>query len=214
MKIGDISIKWLGNAGFMIKGRDMVIYIDPYGISSNVPEEDKADIIMITHEYFGHCEPESIRKVRKSDCTTLIPENMSLQFRGDARRIMAGDSLTGDLSIKGVDIEVVPAYGPCDDASSRGSGVGYLFIFEGLRIYHAGHTCMVGDPQAISPDIALLPIAGGSVMDERQASDAVELLSPGMVIPMGYDTDDLSGDPEVFSDMVKDSSPSIEVFIP
>ncbi len=212
--IDGFFIKWLGNAGFMLKGNDMVLYFDPYGLSGDIPEEDKADLLLITHEKFGHCEPDSIRKVRKTDCTTLIPERMSLQFRGDARRIMAGDSLTGELSIKGIDIEVVPAYDSCEDNGSSGAGVGYFLLFGELSIYHAGHTCDIPERLSASPDIVLLPIEATQGMDETKAADAVALISPKIVIPMGYvPGEGTMADPELFSDLVKEKSPSTEVII-
>ena len=212
--IDGILIKWLGNSGFMIKGDGMVLYIDPINIPGNVPEEDMADLLFITHEHFGHCDPESVRKVRKSDCTTLIPDNMGLQFRGDARRVIKGDSLTGDLSIKGVDIEVIPAYDSCDGSRCSGDGIGYFFALGGLKIYHAGHTCTVPRWEFTSPDVAILPIGSPQVMDEVQASDAVTLLSPRVVIPVTYDLDKIDGiSPDTFVDMVKEKSPSTKVVI-
>lgn len=210
--IDNVSIKWLGSAGFMIKGEDMVLYVNPVNVQGNVPDEDMADLLLITHESIVHCEPDSIRKVRKSDCTTLIPENMSLQFRGDARRIMEGDSLTGELSIKGVDIEVLPTYISCENTPLLGDGVGYLLEFCGLNIYHAGHTCMPAELGSVSPDLALLPIGGNGAMDEEQAANAVALLSPAHVIPMGYEPD-TGTSPEKFRQLVKEKSPSTGVIV-
>ncbi|WP_292468130.1 MBL fold metallo-hydrolase [Methanolobus sp.] len=209
--IEGVFIKWLGNAGFMIKGDGMVIYIDPANIREKVPEADMADLLLITHEYLGHCDPDSIRKVRKSDCTTLIPEDMSLQFRGDARRIMAGDSLTGELSIKGVDIEVVPSYESCDDTTSLGHGVGYFLSFAGLNIYHAGHTCNAAELSSASLDIALLPIGGNGAMEEEQAANAVALLNPKFVIPIYESNAGVKIDN--FVSMVREKSPSVKVVI-
>lgn len=212
--IDGVLIKWLGNSGFMIKGNGMVIYIDPINISKKVPDEDLADLLLITHEHFGHCDPESIRNVRRFDCTTLIPEKMSLQFRGDARRVIGGDSLSGELNIKGVDIEVVSAYESCDNISSSGDGVGYFFTFAGLNVYHAGHTCAVPKMELTNPDVAFLPIAGNGVMDVATAANAVSLLSPRTVVPMGYDPDAFDGaSPDMFMDMVKQKSPSTKVVI-
>ncbi|WP_394325903.1 MBL fold metallo-hydrolase [Methanosarcina horonobensis] len=85
------------------------IYIDPYQIDEEPAFDNKADILLITHEHLDHCSPEDIRKVRRSDTTTLIPESCSLEFRGDARRVAEGDILADGLEIKGTRIEVVPA---------------------------------------------------------------------------------------------------------
>lgn len=211
--IGGVLIKWLGNAGFMMKGQDMTIYIDPVNLNDTVSYDEMADILLITHENFGHCDPDSIRKVRKPDCTTLIPENMSLQFRGDARRIIEGDSLVDELSIKGVDIEVVPTYDSCNKSTSLGKGVGYFFKFEGLGIYHAGHTCMAAGLNSESVDIAFLPISDAGVMDSRQAIDALSIIRPRFVIPMCHDSD-MDSRIQEFTSAVKESFPSVEIIIP
>jgi len=211
--IDNVLIEWLGYAGFMIKAEELVVHIDPYLLPEDLSLEDMADILLITHEHEGHCNPDSIRKVRKPRATTLIPENMSLQFRGDARRVEEGDSLTGDLNIKGVGIEVVPAYNVGSDYHSRADGVGYVVEIGGLKIYHAGDTGLIPEMNVISCDIALLPIGGTSTMDEEQAAEMVSILSPKIVIPMHYGADGISADPEKFSAMVKKRSPGTDVVI-
>ncbi|MBN2110923.1 MAG: MBL fold metallo-hydrolase [Methanosarcinaceae archaeon] len=211
--INDVLIEWLGYAGFMIKADDLVIHIDPYILPDPLSEDDMADIILITHEHDRYCHPDSIRKVRRPDATTLIPENLSLQFRGDARRIMEGDSLTGELAIKGVGIEVFPAYTEGSSSHPRGEGVGYVVEVGGLRIYHAGGTGLIPEMGGISADIALLPIGGTSTMDEGQAAEAAVMISPEVVIPMHYDEDDNRSDPEKFRELVKEKAPEIDVVI-
>ncbi|MDW7731853.1 MAG: MBL fold metallo-hydrolase [Methanolobus sp.] len=211
--IDNVIIDWLGHAGFMIKADGLVIYIDPYILPDTISLEDMADIILITHEHDFHCYPESIRRVRKSDTTTLIPENMSLQFRGDARRIVEGDSLTGELSIKGVGIEVVPAYSRESSLHPRGEGLGYIVEVGGMRIYHAGDTDLIPEMSNVSADVALLPIGGTSTMDEEQASEAAVVLSPKVVIPMHYGTGDTAAEPEKFRELVKEKAPGIDVVI-
>ncbi|MBP1910059.1 MBL fold metallo-hydrolase [Methanolobus bombayensis] len=209
--INGVLIKKLENAGFMIKSDDMVVYIDPNGLGDvHIPEKEMADIILITNEYFGHCDPDSIKKVRKSDCTTLIPEQMSLHFRGDARRVMDGDSLADELSIKGVDIEVLPAYDSCETALAPGKGVGYFFLFGGLGIYHAGHTCDIADLKGLSPDVLMLPV-GDHVMDIEKAANAVSMFGSVYVIPMFYGLDS-TGCP-MFTNIVREKNPSAEVIL-
>src|SRR5271169_346785 len=107
--IDSVCIRWLGHSGFLLEGQDLKIYIDPFQINEEPSFDDKADVLLITHEHFDHCSPEDIRKVRRSDSITLIPESCSLEFRGDARRVAEGDILDEGLEIKGIRIEVLPA---------------------------------------------------------------------------------------------------------
>jgi L-ascorbate metabolism protein UlaG (beta-lactamase superfamily) len=214
VKIGKVTIEWLGHSGFLFEGDEKKIYIDPYDLSEEPDFEDKADILLITHEHSDHCSPEDIRKVRRSDSTTLIPENLSLQFKGDARRIAEGDVLADGLEIKGTRIEVVPAYNLDKPYHPRGLGVGYIVELGGIRIYHAGDCDFIPEMKNINVDVALLPIGGTYTMDEEEAANAAAAISPKYVIPMHYGKPDITdGDPEKFKALVHSKNPEINVII-
>ncbi|WP_445474945.1 MBL fold metallo-hydrolase [Methanococcoides methylutens] len=213
-QVGNVLIEWLGHAGFILKGQGRVIYIDPYVLPDSSGHEDEADIILLTHEHFDHCNPESIRKVRGSTTTTLIPENMSLQFKGDARRIIEGDLLTGDLAIKGVNIEVVPAYNLDKPNHPRGEGVGYIVELDGVRIYHSGDSDLIPEMKDVDADVVLLPISAPFTMDESEAADAAVLIGPKIAIPMHYGlVEGTEADPQRFKELVNEKAPGIEVII-
>jgi L-ascorbate metabolism protein UlaG (beta-lactamase superfamily) len=197
----------------MVKGEGKVIYIDPYLPAEDIPAEDMADILLITQEHNEHCHPESIRKVRKPDATTLVPESVSLEFRGDARRVAAGDSLVGDLCIKGVGIEVVPA-APGETITDHGrGGVGYIIELGGLRIYHAGDTILMQEMKSFSVDVAILPIGKASSMNEEGAAEVAVMLSPSVAIPMHYIPEAGDADPAKFRELVRAKAPNTDVFI-
>ncbi len=214
VKIGNVTIQWLGHSGFLLEGDGKKIYIDPFEISEEPAFDDKADILLITHEHFDHCSPEDIRKVRRSDSTTLIPESCSLQFRGDARRVSEGDILADGLEIKGIRIEVVPAYNINKPYHPRGSGVGYIVEIGGIRIYHAGDCDFFPEMENIRADVALLPIEGTYTMSEEEAANAVAVLAPKVVIPMHYErSGNTEGNPEKFKALVHGKNPEINVTI-
>ncbi|AKB73316.1 putative metal dependent hydrolase [Methanosarcina lacustris Z-7289] len=214
IKIEGVTIQWFGNSGFLLEGDGKKIYIDPYQIGEEPAFDDKADILLITHEHFDHCSPEDIRKVRRSDSTTLIPESCSLEFKGDARRVEEGDILADGLEIKGVRIEVVPAYNLDKPYHPRGLGVGYIIELGGLRIYHAGDCDFFPEMETFSADIALLPIGGTYTMDEEEAASAAAVISPKVVIPMHYGIPgEIDGNPERFKALVHSKNPNINVII-
>ena len=214
VKIGKINIRWLGHSGFLLEGDNKKIYIDPYDLSEEPTYDDKADILLITHEHFDHCSPDDIKKVLQSDSITLIPENLSLPFKGDARRIAEGEVLADGLEIKGIRIEVVPAYNLNKPYHPRGSGVGYIVELEGTRIYHAGDCDFFPEMKTIRTDVALLPIGGTYTMDEEEAASATAAISPKFVIPMHYGKPEITeGDPEKFKALVHGKNPDINVII-
>ncbi|HIH74238.1 MAG TPA: MBL fold metallo-hydrolase [Methanosarcina sp.] len=213
VEIEGINIRWLGHSGFLLDGKGKKIYIDPFELAEEPAFDDKADILLITHEHYDHCSPEDIRKVRRSDTTTLIPESCPLEFRGDARRIAEGDILADGLEIKGIRIEVVPAYNLGKPYHPRELGVGYIIELGGLRIYHAGDSDFIPEMKTIKADIALLPVGGTYTMDEEEAARAAAAISPRFVIPMHYGSEGIEADPEKFKALVCSKNPDINVII-
>lgn len=212
-QIGSATIEWLGHAGFILRDDTHVVYIDPYRVPSYIGYEDQADILLITHEHFDHCSPEAIHKVRKSNTTTLIPERLTLQFRGDARRVEEGDVLHGELAIKGLNIDVVPAYNINKPNHPKGTGVGYIVEIGDKRVYHAGDTDLINEMKKLNADVVLLPIAGYG-MDEGKAAEAVSVIGPEVAIPMHYGAlEGMGGDPDLFASLVKENVPDVRVVI-
>jgi L-ascorbate metabolism protein UlaG (beta-lactamase superfamily) len=71
--------------------------------------------------------------------------------------------------------------------------VGYILKLEdGTSIYHAGDTGIFESMRLLGKlyrlDMALLPIGGAFTMDPFQASKALTLLKPKVVIPMHFRT--------------------------
>ena len=74
-----------------------------------------------------------------------------------------------------------------------GEPCGYVIEFEnGMKIYHAGDTCVFGDMAIIhdlyQPDLAMLPIGDRFTMGPRDAAYACRLLKSKAVIPMHFGT--------------------------
>ena len=67
MDFNGISIEKLNHACFKLKG-SRIIYIDPFQIDN---QDEKADILFITHAHQDHCNPIDVQKVISKD-TVII----------------------------------------------------------------------------------------------------------------------------------------------
>jgi L-ascorbate metabolism protein UlaG (beta-lactamase superfamily) len=182
--IEGLEITWLKHDAFLLKGDGIVVAIDPYELRS-VPE--KADLVLVTHDHFDHCDPNSVRLVAKPDAVIVAPQNAASKLGKNVRVVKAGDVLTE----KGVTIKVVPAYNVRPERQrfhpKNYGGVGYLITLAGKTVYHPGDTDLIPEMDNLGQvDIALLPVSGTYVMDAQEAAEAVKRIKPTHVIPMHY----------------------------
>ncbi|MFO7711394.1 MAG: MBL fold metallo-hydrolase [Candidatus Woesearchaeota archaeon] len=165
-----VDISWLGHASFRIKG-EKTIYIDPYKIGN----EEKADLILITHDHFDHYSEEDIAKISGPDTEIIGPK---------------GGTVIGPnerLERQGVTIETVPAYNLDKKFHPKENNwVGYIITVNNTRIYHAGDTDRIPEMEGIKADIVMVPIGGTYTMDAEEAAEAVNLIKPEYAIPMHY----------------------------
>jgi L-ascorbate metabolism protein UlaG (beta-lactamase superfamily) len=195
--IGDLYFERFVQSGFLVKGPNVTIYVDPHRIEGG----EKADIILITHQHFDHLDTAAIDALRKED-TVIVANAPCAQKLEDRGRVVTLEE-EQMASEKGVDIRAVAGY---NDHHPRGSNVGFVFRVAGKTVYHAGDTGRVPEMEALGPiDVALIPIGGTFTMDEEEAAALVRDLKPKIVIPMhyGYAT---GGDPKRFATLVGDAA--------
>jgi len=172
------NIHWLGHDTFKIVG-DKVIYTDPFKIE----KEDRADIILITHEHYDHCSPDDVAKLQGPDTVIVTVADCMAKLSGEVKVVKPGDK----LEVMGVEIEVVPSYNTNKKFHTKDRGwVGYIFTVGGQRIYIAGDTDRIPEMKDIKCDIALLPVSGTYVMTAEEAVQAALDINPKVVIPMHY----------------------------
>jgi L-ascorbate metabolism protein UlaG (beta-lactamase superfamily) len=91
------------------------------------------------------------------------------------------------LTVKGIDIQAVPAYNPLKKYHPKEEGnLGFVITVEKIRIYHAGDTDFIPEMKKIKADIAIVPIGGKYTMDAREAAEAVNVMRPAVAIPMHF----------------------------
>jgi len=186
LTVNGVEILWLKHDAFLLRGKGVTVAIDPYQ-PSKVPE--RADLVLVTHDHFDHCDPEAIRQIAKPDAVGVAPQSAAakLQGIGTVQVVKAGDVLME----KGVTVKVVPAYNVRTDRQrfhpKTYGGVGYLITLAGKVIYHAGDTDVIEEMGQLGQvDVALLPVSGTYVMDAQEAAEAVKKIRPAHVVPMHW----------------------------
>jgi L-ascorbate metabolism protein UlaG (beta-lactamase superfamily) len=172
------KIHWLGHDTIWLEGSVKVCF-DPFQINTKRP----ADLILITHEHFDHCSPDDVAKIQRKE-TTIVTDTMSAKkLSGDVRIVAPGDL----LQVKGVEIEVGPAYNTNKDFHPKKAAMlSFVVSLDGVRYYHAGDTDYIPEMSDLRVDVAFLPVSGTYVMTAEEAIQAARVIKPGLAIPMHY----------------------------
>ncbi|MFX0151979.1 MAG: MBL fold metallo-hydrolase [Candidatus Hodarchaeota archaeon] len=200
-----INISWLGEATFRIRSGDLVVFIDPYQVSSN---EEKADIIISTHSHGEHLSLVDVRKLSDANTSFYTPEpDLSIDGIGPTSRELliatpANVSFVKPgmvVSQSGVILEFVPAYNLNKYNyfipgqlwhPPWANWTGVIVEIDNIRIYHPGDTDHIPEMKQINCDIFLAPVGGVGVMSPIEAAEAVEFLKINSdlkyAIPMHY----------------------------
>src|SRR3972149_6513365 len=213
MNFEGINIERLGHDTFKVTN-GKVLYFDPHVLPKG---PQKADIILVSHDHFDHCDPDKIKEISKADTVIVTSKSSSKKLKGNIKIIKPGERLALD---GGIQVEAVYAY---NINKFRSPGVpfhprsddflGFVVTFDGKRIYHAGDTDNIPELKGLKDiDIALLPVSGTYVMTVQEAIDAARIIKPRLAIPMHYGV--IVGeekDARAFKEGLKDSSIRVEI---
>lgn len=191
-----IAIWFLGQESLVVKGGNIIIYIDPFltdyidsqGMSKRrFPppfkpcEVNHADLIFCTHNHIDHLNPETLSAMALNSANAKFivpaPHVSILESIGiSSGRILAAKA---DEGFKIDNISVIPVASAHEEYKTDEFGnhinLGYGITIDGITLYHAGDTVetqeMVDTLRNIGTDIVCLPINGNDW--ERRKRDTL-----------------------------------------
>ena len=208
---GSVAIMWLEQSHFVLKTPwGLLVHVDPFLSRTVAPEKHirprplldpdraPADFVFLTHDHRDHTDPDTLVPMARVSpvCRFIGPQESCARMLslgiGTARiiEVVAGET----VKLNGFSATAVHAENTSPhDATTH---LGYVFDFEGVRVYHAGDTRKEPDSylarlrpvRNLSPDVLIVPINEGyNNPGPAGAARIVEIVNPRIVIPCHYD---------------------------
>lgn len=216
-----VDLKYIGHSAFEIKNGDKAVLIDPLVSINNKFKWKKEPItdILLTHAHGDHLG-EAIKIAKEKDITiTAVWELANFCQKEGAKTKSVG--LGAWINFSWGRAVFLPAFHSSSlmDGSYGGCAASILLDVDGVRIYHAGDTCLTGEMKTIkelyAPQIALLPIGGTYTMDVEHAAMAAKWLGVRTVIPMHYGTfPEIQADLERFRNLIAFGNTACQILNP
>lgn len=216
-----VDIKYIGHSAFEFKTGDKSIIVDPMLSQNKKYDFHKSNIVdvFVTHGHSDHIgDAIEISKDKKAPITAIVEvAGYCAGKKCKTRPVNLGSWLNYDWG-RAI---FLPAYhsSTLPDGSYGGVAASILFDIEGVRIFHAGDTCLTADfktyKELYRPNIALLPIGGTYTMDVEHAVIAADWLGAKTVIPMHYNTfPEIQADLQRFAQLIQATNTSCAILNP
>jgi len=184
----DLKITFLGHGTLMLTFSSMVLHIDPVSDMADYSTLPKADIILVTHEHYDHCDTKAIEMLRKEGTVIIASESCTQQLRDCI--VMKNNEVK---TVQGLTIEAVPAYNiahtrsPGNPFHPKGVGNGYVITFNDTKVYIAADTENIPEMKELSEiDVAFLPMNLPYTMTPEMVADAARMFNPKILYPYHF----------------------------
>jgi L-ascorbate metabolism protein UlaG (beta-lactamase superfamily) len=201
--MGNVVLRFLGQAGFILTGGSVSVAIDPFISDSldgrlfpspvSMADLASVDFVLCTHEHADHLDVQGLRELLglAPGLRVVVPRPIIGVARagGIPEANLVGMQPGEPFFRAGATVWAVPALHGIHMADAYTFGdencaglvrfLGYVVEIDGVRIYHSGdtldHEGLAGTLRELRTDVALLPINGRDA--EREARDIVGNLS-------------------------------------
>lgn len=216
-----VDIKYIGHSAFQITQDDKALLIDPL-VNINEKYDWKNEPIkdiLLTHAHSDHLG-QAIEIAKDLDIEITAVAELAAYCKKQGAKVKS-ISLGGWINYSWGRAVFLPAFhsSSLPDGSYGGCPASIIVDINGVRIYHAGDTCLNSEMKEIkdlyAPQVAILPIGGNYTMDVEHAAIAAKWIGARTVIPMHYNTfPEIEADVEKFIKLVNLNNISVGVLNP
>lgn len=216
-----VQVDWIDHATVKLKDSDgFTVYIDPWSDVLD-GDEEKADVIVSTHDHFDHFDKKAIQALKKRNTVLILTEDSEddAPEEMETKVIKPGTSIKAhDHRFKGVHAYNVDKFREPDTPyHPKGLCTGVIFDLDGLTFYHASDTDPIDEMDRLAEeniDVAFMPAGGHYTMDQEEAVEAVKKVKPKKVVPIHYGyIDETTCDTEKFRDDIERETESEAVIL-
>ncbi len=206
-----LTLKWLGQAGYLLSDGETTICIDPYlsDVVNRVagrarmypapiaPADLRCDVMICTHDHLDHVDIDAIPEMKKDDMTFYAPASGGDKLRSlgvsDPRPFDEGDSFTrGRFHVR-----AVFAHHTTDTS-------GVVITHDDTTLYFTSDTLFDEKLKDVKCDILFICINGKlGNMNVEEAIEVTRAINPALAVPNHYDMfASNSEDPHKFTDRI------------
>ncbi len=182
-----MEITYIGHSCFKIKGKDTTLVIDPYDpkMTGYKLPSLSADVVLTSHEHADHAYLEGVK-----DYKLLI-------------------ETPGEYEVAGTFVYGIKTYHDAQQGKERGLNTIFQIVMDEFNLLHLGdlgHELSTETLEKIPDiDVLMIPVGGVYTVDAKTAVKVISAIEPAIVIPMHYQTKDLTG--------LKDKLDDVKVFL-
>ena len=185
---GEVIVRPVNHASFVMSWKNVMIYNDPVGANALYAGFPKANLILVSHTHSDHYEAATLNFVRATDGVIIAPQAVYNQMSALLRGVTIILPNNASTNVLGVGIEAVPAY---NQNHPVGAGNGYVVTIGGKRFYMAGDTGNTPEMRALQNiDVAFLCMNVPYTMNITAAANAVSAFRPRVLYPYHYRNQD------------------------